>query len=89
MEILYWGYSFIQTEKTSYLLSEIIAAIRLEIPSSPHNPPSKSEILSNSNPPCVQGVEYALCFCACRMKRLKGCPDVSASTAKGLRRPPV
>ena len=31
--------------------------------------------------PCGRGVEYAPCFSACRMKRLKGCPDDRTSTA--------
>ena len=30
---------------------------------------------------CKRGVEYAHGFPACRMRRLKGCPDSSASTA--------
>ena len=33
------------------------------------------------DPPCGQGLEYTHRILACRMRRLKGCPDGSASTA--------
>ena len=42
-----------------------------------------------SFPPCGWGAEYAHRFPACRMRRLKACPDGSAFTSVGLRRPPV
>ena len=38
---------------------------------------------------CEWRVEYAHHFPACRMRRLKGCPDGSASMNVGLRRAPV
>ena len=40
-------------------------------------------------PPLWAGVEYAHRFTECCMRRLKGCPDGSASTSVRLRGPPV
>ena len=37
--------------------------------------------INGACPSCGRGVEYAYRFPACRMKRLKGCPDGSASIA--------
>ena len=51
---------------------------------------SKTKRLHYSNcTPCGQGVEYAHHIPACPMRRLKGCPDGSASISVGLRRPTV
>ena len=48
-----------------------------------------SSICYSNESPCGWGVEYAHRIPACRIGRLKGCPDGSASISAGLHRYPV